>query len=77
MGAGNKTILLRCEEDGAAFIEITGPEMGAAYVCPVCGSGIKHEDIGKNPVRLVKGFLSKEQLIQLREQRRLAGNNGL
>ena len=68
----DKTILIRCKQHSAALALVTTTDGKILAVCPVCGSGADSEYVSKNTGGLTGGVLSEEQLIDLREQIRIA-----
>jgi hypothetical protein len=67
----HKTILLRCQKDGAALVLVALPDGKTLAVCPICGSGANSEHVIKQSAGLISGLLSEEQLIDLRKQIRI------
>jgi len=68
----SETILLRCAQDGEPLVTVTGPEMGAMIVCPICGAGGDYKEVVQHSAGLMAGRLSEKQLVSLREQMRLS-----
>jgi hypothetical protein len=69
----DKPILIRCKTHGAPLALVATTDGKTLAVCPVCGSLGNSEDVGKYSSGLVSGILTEEQLIDLREQIRVAG----
>ncbi len=67
-----ETIPIRCGKDGEPLIVVTGPEFGGLAVCPICGAGGKLETVAKQSAGIEPSVLSEKQLVNLREQIRIA-----
>jgi hypothetical protein len=62
----DKPILIRCKTHGAPLALVATTDGKTLAVCPVS------EDVGKYSSGLVSGILTEEQLVDLREQIRVA-----
>ena len=76
MSATDKTILIRCKQDGVPLILLSAPDGKVLAICPVCGSGANSEHVLKHSAGLIGGLIPEEQLIDLRKQLKIAQKGG-
>jgi hypothetical protein len=77
MESSDQTILLRCSKDSEPLVLVSGPQGDVLAVCPICGSGWKYEQVAKQSAGLIAGLLSEEQLLDLKQQIRIARQKGI
>ncbi len=72
MSPSDEPILIRCQQHGVPLALVATPDGEVLAVCPVCGTGANSKNVAHNSAGLISGMLSKEQLVHLRKQIRIA-----
>jgi len=72
----NKPVILRCEKDQETLVIISRTKGERLAVCPVCGAGWDAKEVVENSAGLIAGLLAEEELVGLREQLRIAREQG-